>query len=79
MSIGETNPFPTPSGDWQPKASTGMHSCLYDNIWGKAGAMALHACAIQVQCVDALGTNYIMWYPYEPADADIQYRWQLVF
>jgi hypothetical protein len=36
MSIGETNPFPTPSGDWKPKTSDGMHSCLYDNIWGTA-------------------------------------------
>jgi hypothetical protein len=26
-----------------------------------------------------IGTNYVMWYPYDPADADVQYRWQLVF
>lgn len=34
VSIGDTNPFPTPSGTWQPALTTGVHSCLYDNIWG---------------------------------------------
>eukprot|EP00045_Choanoeca_perplexa_P014370 m.168729 g.168729 ORF g.168729 m.168729 type:complete len:726 (-) comp16655_c1_seq1:414-2591(-) len=58
VSIGDTNPFPTPSGAWEPSNSKGAHSCLFDNIWG---------------------TNYVMWYPYDPKDADIQYRWQLVF
>lgn len=34
VSIGDTNPFPTPSGTWQPDPSKGVFSCLYDNIWG---------------------------------------------
>ena len=34
VSIGDTNPFPTPSGTWQPDPSQGVFSCLYDNIWG---------------------------------------------
>ncbi|EGD78368.1 hypothetical protein PTSG_09435 [Salpingoeca rosetta] len=34
LSWGDTNPFPTPSGDWQPDVSRGVNFCLFNNIWG---------------------------------------------
>lgn len=33
VSIGDTNPFPTPSGDWQPKLDS-ANFALFDNIMG---------------------------------------------
>eukprot|EP00055_Hartaetosiga_balthica_P011906 m.55775 g.55775 ORF g.55775 m.55775 type:complete len:723 (+) comp7771_c0_seq1:40-2208(+) len=34
VSWGLTSPFPTPSGQWQPDLTNGVHFDLIDNIWG---------------------------------------------
>eukprot|EP00049_Salpingoeca_infusionum_P003197 m.64385 g.64385 ORF g.64385 m.64385 type:complete len:732 (+) comp12011_c0_seq2:41-2236(+) len=34
ISFGDTNPFPTPSGAWQPTLGNGINGNLWNNIWG---------------------------------------------
>jgi hypothetical protein len=79
-SFGAPSPFPTPLSG-APDMSLGVSYNLYNNVWGNVTANAAAALGLissALSCDSScLGTNYIMWYPFAPEDANSQFRFSL--